>query len=63
MGSQDSDLGKHEMNRKTTNKEKKAYRSPRLVVYGDLRHLTMGAHGTRRDGPSGSPKSRAFGAQ
>lgn len=38
---------------------KKQYRSPQLVVYGDLRRLTMaGKAGTSNDG-TGKPKSKA----
>jgi hypothetical protein len=33
--------------------EKNQYRSPRLVVYGDLHRLTMGVGGTKGDGASG----------
>ncbi len=62
MGAQDSDVGRHAISRRTTHEDKKAYRSPRLVVYGDLRHLTMGASGPNRDGGAGSPKSKASGS-
>lgn len=37
---------------------KKLYRTPRLVTYGNLRDLSLGAAGTRGDGGS-NPKSRA----
>lgn len=47
------------MKPKTANQTKKPYRSPRLVVYGDLRRLTMTKGGTQTDG--GSPKSKATG--
>jgi len=36
---------------------KNQYRSPRLVVYGDLHRLTMGVSGTKGDGSSGHTRS------
>ncbi len=38
------------MKSKAGRKKKKSYRQPRLVVYGDLRHLTMAKGGTKGDG-------------
>jgi hypothetical protein len=40
----------------------KLYRSPRLIIYGDLRRLTQAKGGTMGDG-GGKPSSRASGAQ
>ncbi len=45
---------------KTARTKKKTYRSPRLVVYGDLRRLTMTKGGTKTD--SGKPPTRAGGS-
>ena len=45
------------MKPKTTNRAKKPYCSPRLVVYGDLRRLTMLKGGTNSDGTN--PKSKS----
>ncbi len=43
---------------KTTQKKKKPYRPPRVVVYGDFRTLTQtGKGGSKADG-AGVPKSR-----
>lgn len=36
---------------------KKSYQSPRLVVYGTLRRLTMGGGGINGDG-KGKPKTK-----
>lgn len=44
------------MKSKPTRREKKPYRPPRLVVYGDLRHLTRAKGGNKTDG--GAPKTR-----
>ncbi len=44
------------MKSKSTRREKKPYRSPRLVVYGDLRRLTRAKGGNKTDG--GQPKTR-----
>jgi hypothetical protein len=42
----------------TTDPNRKPYHSPRLVVYGDLPHLTMPAkRGSRNDG-GGEPKTK-----
>jgi hypothetical protein len=60
MQTKDSSVGNHDMTSKKTKKRKKAYRSPRLVVYGDFRRLTKGGGGTRRDGGAGG-KSKASG--
>ena len=46
------------MKPKTSGQGKKPYRPPRLVVYGDLRRLTMAKGGTRSDGV-GVAKSRS----
>lgn len=40
---------------------KKPYRSPRLVVHGDLRRLTMAKGGSSSDG-SGKPRTKLSGA-
>ncbi len=48
------------MKSKNPSSKKKAYRSPRLVVHGDLRHLTMAKGGTKKDG--GKASTRASGA-
>ncbi len=45
------------MKPKTTNQTKKPYRSPRLVVYGDLRRLTM-TKGAANVDATGHPKSK-----
>ena len=37
---------------------KKLYRTPRLVTYGNVRDLSLGATGARGDGGA-NPKSRA----
>ncbi len=44
------------MKSKPTGREKKPYRPPRLVVYGDLRLLTKAKGGNKTDG--GLPKTR-----
>lgn len=41
--------------------QKQDYATPRLVVYGDLRRLTLVKGGSRGDGPF-KPRSRASGA-
>ncbi len=61
MGAQDSGLGRPEIERKTTHQEKKPYRFPRLMVYGNLRQLTMGTQGPAKDGGAGSPNSKPSG--
>ena len=38
------------MKSKNPSTKKKTYRSPHLVVYGDLRRLTMAKGGTKKDG-------------
>lgn len=43
------------------NQTKKPYRSPRLVVHGDLRRLTMAKGGTNNDG-GGKPRTKSGGA-
>jgi hypothetical protein len=48
------------MKSKTARAKKKSYRRPRLVMYGDLRRLTMVKGGTKADG--GKPNSRQSGA-
>lgn len=48
------------MKLKTTGRKKRPYRPPRLVVYGDLRRLTMAKKGTRLDG-AGKPRTRLSG--
>ena len=37
---------------------KRPWRTPRLAVYGNLRHLALGTGGSKSDG-MGDPKSRA----
>jgi hypothetical protein len=49
------------MKSKTTSPKKKAYRPPRLRVYGDLRRLTMGKGGQNNDG-TGKPKTKTSGS-
>ena len=46
---------------KRENRKKKAYSSPRLVTYGDLRTLTRGKGGGNNDG-QGKPASKTTGA-
>ena len=48
------------MKPKTARPKKKTYRSPRLVVYGDLRRLTMAKGGDKGD--AGKPSTRSTGA-
>lgn len=48
------------MRPKTTDQKRKPYRPPRLVVYGDLRSLTMAKGGTKGDG-TGKPATKASG--
>lgn len=48
------------MKSKTKSPKKKSYRPPRLVVYGDLRRLTMVKGGTAGD--AGKPVTRLSGA-
>ncbi len=48
------------MKPKSARPKKKTYRPPRLVVYGDLRRLTMAKGGTSGDG--GKPATRSTGA-
>jgi hypothetical protein len=49
---------RNEMKAGAPRQGKKPYRSPRLVVYGDLRRLTMAKGGKRSDG-LGVAKSRS----
>ncbi len=49
------------MRSNATKPPKKPYRPPRLVVYGDLRRLTLSKKGTRADG-AGKPATRLVGA-
>jgi hypothetical protein len=51
---------RNEMKTEATGQAKKSYHSPRLVVYGDLRRLTMAKGGNRSD--FGAPKTRTVGA-
>ncbi len=48
------------MKPEATRPKKKPYRPPRLVVYGDLRRLTLSKQGTRADG-GGKPATRLVG--
>lgn len=41
--------------------ERRPYRPPRLVRYGDLDQITRGGGGVERDGPGGAPKSKLKG--
>lgn len=50
-----------ETNPKPESQKRKPYRQPRLVVYGDLRRLTMAKGGTKTDG-TGKPATKASGA-
>lgn len=47
------------MKPKTANQTKKPYRSPRLMVYGDLRRLTMVKGGGSKE--AGQPKTKTTG--
>lgn len=47
------------MKSKRASQAKKPYRPPRLTVYGDLRRLTLGGGGTKREGGPGGPKTKA----
>ena len=40
-----------------TTAQRKPYRAPRLVVYGDLRRITMAKGGSANDG-GGNPKTK-----
>lgn len=44
------------MKSKTRRRQKKAYSSPRLVIYGDLRRLTMAKGGPKAE--AGLPKTK-----
>lgn len=48
------------MKPKATPQKREPYRPPRLVVYGDLRRLTMAKGGTKGDG-TGKPATKASG--
>jgi hypothetical protein len=48
------------MKSKTARAKKKSYRRPRLVMYGDLHHLTMAKGGTKADAVK--PSTRQTGA-
>ena len=56
---EDGRLERHTMKPNPGSQGKKPYRSPQLVVYGDLRHLTMGAKGGTANDGTGAPKSRS----
>lgn len=47
------------MKSKAVRRAKKPYRSPRLTVHGDLRRLTLGGGGTKKEPGGGAPKTRA----
>ncbi len=49
------------MKSKTARAKKKSYHRPRLVMYGDLRRLTMAKGGTKNDG-GGKPATKLSGA-
>ena len=44
-----------------TTQKRKPYGAPRLVVYGNLRSLTMAKDGTKGDG-TGKPATKSTGA-
>lgn len=48
------------MKSETPSLKKKPYRPPRLVVYGDLRTLTMAKGGVNNDG-GGKPRTKVSG--
>ncbi len=48
------------MKSKTARAKKRSYRRPRLVMYGDLRRLTMAKGGAKAD--AAKPASRATGS-
>lgn len=48
------------MKSKTASQTKKPYRSPRLVVYGDIRRLTLTKGSTNADG-AGKPRTKLGG--
>ena len=51
------DTGDGEPKREEPARPKRSYRTPRLAVYGSLRHLALGVGGKRADG-GGNPKSK-----
>ncbi len=56
---EDGRLERHTMKPNPASRGKKPFRSPQLVVYGDLRRLTMtGKGGTANDG-GGKPKTKS----
>lgn len=48
------------MKTRASSQARKLYRPPRLVVYGDLRRLTLAKPGTNNDG-TGKPKTKSTG--
>ena len=52
--SENDGVGRNTMQPETESQGKKPYVSPRLVVYGDLRLLTMSKGGTRGDATTGT---------
>jgi hypothetical protein len=54
----DQEFGGHEETPRPGGPIKKAYRSPCLVDYGDIRRLTAGAAGTKGDSSPPGGKSR-----
>jgi len=53
-------MGQPEM--KSRAQAKKPYRSPKLLVHGDVAKVTGAKQGTRNDG-TGKPRTRAAGAR
>jgi hypothetical protein len=53
-------MGKPEM--KSRAQAKKPYRSPKLLVHGEVAKVTRAKRGTKNDG-MGKPRTRAAGAQ
>ena len=53
----DDDASSHPIEPKTSPEGKKPYRSPRLTIYGDLRHLTTITKGPGTE--RGNPRSKA----
>lgn len=55
---EDQGGGRDSMKPKATGQERKPYRPPHLMVYGDLHRLTMAKGGTKGDG-AGVAKSKS----
>ena len=52
-------LERHTLKPNPASRGKKPFRSPQLVVYGDLRRLTMAAKGGTTNDGTGAPKSKS----